>query len=1012
MSGSTNPPALAHAINGKRPVFPLPLVGRTEELSALEALIEKHEDTLSAVLISGGGGVGKSRVVAELASRAEARRWSVARGRAYPVEHGVPYALFSDAFLPLLRGLDPDTLSVLSRGGEAELGYLFPALGHSREGLTMADGEPDEIRTRLFWNFAEFLKNFAARDALLVVLEDLQWADPSSLELLHFIARQAPGHPLFIVCTYNDAERDHSPQLGQLARSLQSIGVARAMPLEPLSREQVAETVSRAFSVDTGLVGEFTAMLYGWTRGNPFFAEEILKSLVASGRLSSHKGTWVGWDAKDLVLPVSIREAVTAHLRRLTDDAQRVADLTAVIGARTEYALLTTVSRLPEPALLSALEELCAHRILTERADGSSVVYAYLHPVVRQTIYQAFGLQRARMLHGTVAEAMEEFWGSKVMDHADELAYHFARSDTEALSDKAVLYLTAAGRRANERHADRESADYLRAALERIPEGYRAADGTTAQTLRQEIAHALMRLGDYENARAMWSEVLAVGAENPGAEAGMRRTLGLASFWCGHHDEALEHFDAGLAAAAATGDTAEGVHIRLVRGHCLQELGRSEEALAVLTAALPDAEAVGSPELLARAHRALSLLHVWIGPPQVAEDHGRRAIELASSTGDLTVEFWTRWGLAVLAGMTGDTKRMAEGVAAATAIADKLRSPVLRLWTADMSIEMAYGSGNWDEGIALGEQAIALARSLNQAPLLTRVLAWTSLIHLGRGDFDRAKAMVDEASTMAGIDHPQGLGEVHMVVPAYIGLAHHLSGIGDHEGAIRAARRGLEITEGTGYRLWAVHRLLPILAEACLWAGHIDEAEAVGKRMRALAEALSHKLGIAWADACDALVCWKRGDPSRGAVLMRQAAEALEEIPMIPYAARIRRQLAGRLADIGDTDGALAELHSVHDVLSRLGAEQELEKARAQFRELGHRPPPRGIGEGMAGLTGRELEIGRLVARRKSNKAIGKELGISPRTVSTHLSNIFQKLELKSRTELGDMIRDQGLMDG
>ena len=248
---------------------------------------------------------------------------------------------------------------------------------------------------------------------------------------------------------------------------------------------------------------------------------------------------------------------------------------------------------------------------------------------------------------------------------------------------------------------------------------------------------------------------------------------------------------------------------------------------------------------------------------------------------------------------------------------------------------------------------------------------------------------------MAGIDQPGGPRDVHMVVPAYIGLAHYQAGVGDYEASIRAAKRGLEIAEGTGYRLWAVHRLLPILAEACLWAGHIDEAEAVGKRMRTHAEALRHKLGLAWSDACDALVCWKRGDPVRGAVLMRQAAEALEEIPMIPYAVRIRRQLAGRLADIGDTEGALAELRRVHDVLARLGAEEELEKARIQFREIGHRPPPRGVGEGVAGLTGRELEIARLVARRKSNKAIGKELGISPRTVSTHLSNIFQKLDCR-----------------
>ena len=208
-----------------------------------------------------------------------------------------------------------------------------------------------------------------------------------------------------------------------------------------------------------------------------------------------------------------------------------------------------------------------------------------------------------------------------------------------------------------------------------------------------------------------------------------------------------------------------------------------------------------------------------------------------------------------------------------------------------------------------------------------------------------------------------------------------------------------------------IHRLLPIYAEASLWAGDIDLAAELGRRLREHADAMNHPLGSAWADACEAMVQWKRGDPEGGAVLMRRAAERLEAIPMIPYAARVRRQLAGRLAEIGDEEGALSELRRVHDVFVKLGAELELEKARMQFREIGQRPPPRGAGEGIAGLTPRELEIALLVARRKSNKAIGKELGISPRTASTHLSNMFQKLDVSNRGELADLVRAEGLLE-
>jgi ATP/maltotriose-dependent transcriptional regulator MalT len=427
--------------------------------------------------------------------------------------------------------------------------------------------------------------------------------------------------------------------------------------------------------------------------------------------------------------------------------------------------------------------------------------------------------------------------------------------------------------------------------------------------------------------------------------------------------------------------------------------------------ALPDAEAIGDAELTARVHRSLAMLAVWLGPPHEAESSAQMAIELSKEAGDLTIEFGARFSLAVLWGMTGDTARLSQAIAEAGDLAQRLRSPVLRIWVAELAIELAFASGDRDAGVALREQSIALARTLNQSILLPRVLVLTSLFHLERGDFDRGRVLVDEACELSGLNRLDDSVDVNQVVPTFTGLANYRLRVGDYTGAIEAARRGLEVAEGTGYDLWFLHRLLPVLAEACLWAGEIDEAEAVGMRLRELATPMNHKLGIVWADTCDALVQWKRGDLEGGALAMREAAEKLEAIPMVPAAIRIRRQLAGRLAELGDTEGSMVELRRVHDGLAQLGAELELEKARIQFREIGLRPPPRGAGEGPSGLTEREFQIARLVARRKSNKAIGRELGISDRTVSTHLSNIFQKLDASNRTELGDLIRELGLLD-
>ena len=981
----------------------MPLVGRAHELAALEELLE--ESSRSAVLLCGEDGSGKSRLATELAERAERRGWTVARGRAYPVEWGVPYALLSDALVPLLRSMDAGTMRVLSRGGEAELGQLFPALGRN-VGPVPDDsaGDPDELRTRMFWSLAEFVKGHAARKPLLLVLDDLEWADTSSLELLHFLARQCVGHAVLIVCTYTEAERHRSPRLTEIERSLVSSGIARVQRVEPLTSEDVTELVSWAFSSSAQVVAGFSALLFGWTRGNPFFVEELLKALMAGGGLPDQSGPGMEWDAAHLALPGSIRDAVVAGLARCSLDARAAAELAAVIGTRAPYPVLASVSELDERRLMAALEELCSHRVVSERDEGGAVVYDFHHPLVRETLYQGCGLQRRRVLHGAVAEAMEAYWGDAALSHAGELAYHFAGAHAGQPSDKAVTYLAEAGRRALMRHADQEGAEYLRSAREHLGASDGVASHPVYPALLRDLARAHLRLGEYAAASEAWEDLLNLTPAGTPDVADLRRLLGLTAFWGGRRAEAFEHLEKGLSIATERGHSLERALLLLARSHCYQGLGQGAEALADARVALVEAGTLGDARLLASSHRSLALLYVWIGPPESAEHHAREAIELAAAAGEPSVEFWARWGLAVLRGMTGDTAGMARGIEEARALADQLRSPVLRLWVDELSIEMAYATGAWDSGIALGEQAIALARSLNQKALLPRLLVWTTLFHLGRGDMARARAMVEEACEVSGMNQ-EGPHDVHLVVPAYTGLAHYLVGLGDYAAAIEAARKGLEIAEGTGYTLWAVHRLLPILGEAYLWAGEIDKAELLGQRLRAYAERLNHKLGLAWADAGDALVRWKRGDAAGGAALMRKAAEALEAIPMIPYAVRIRRQLAGRLAEVGHTDEALSELRKVHDLFAQLGATLELEKARIQFHEIGQRPPPRGVCQGMAGLTSREMEIARLVALRRSNKAIGKELEISPRTVSTHLSNIFQKLELGSRAELADFMR-------
>lgn len=308
--------------------------------------------------------------------------------------------------------MEPGALSVLSRGGTAELAHLFPALSPTADrGGAHAGADPTELKSRLLWNFSQFLGRFAARQPLCMVLENLQWADASSLELFHFVARQISGHRIALLASYNETERDSNPMLRTTEQSLVKLGVATNCRIGPLSQTDVGEMLREMFDVNPDNIRHFTALLYGWTRGNPFFVEETLKWLVESGVLEERDGRWAGWDVESLQLPPTVRDAVLSRLGRLSPSTRDLANLAAVVGTRVTFAQLAAVSPQPESLVADAVDELCAERIIQEVAGPAGPAYDFMHPMMQQVTYSSLGAARTRLLHATVAEALERYYG-------------------------------------------------------------------------------------------------------------------------------------------------------------------------------------------------------------------------------------------------------------------------------------------------------------------------------------------------------------------------------------------------------------------------------------------------------------------------------------------------------------------------------------------------------------------------------------------------------------------------
>ena len=996
----------------------LPLVGRRAERDALRLLLDDAMDGRGhTLLMTGESGIGKSRMLAELVREAGARQMLVASGRAYSVEAAVPYGAVADALTAPLRALESGTLAVLARGTEDDVRTVVPGLGGATTNARQASVIDTDGKTRLFWNVAQFLTRLAARQPMLLLLDNAHGSDPSSLELLHFLARQIHDARVLLVLAYVEDGAEINPALRAVERSLLASREATSRAIEPLTAHDLGELLQRVFALRNDEARPHADALFAHTRGNPFFVEQTLKSLITDGRIHHGDTGWIVEDANPSTLPATVREAVRARLEPLGADARRVMEIASIIQHRASLDLLDRVAALPPDDFVNAIEELCHRRVLVELRTDASAHYEFTHPILKSTVHGDLSAARERALHAAVAAALEAMHGESSVGHATEIAQHLLRGNVLGGDARALPYLAAAGRDALARRADQEAARWLSEALS-IAE--RTHDVAQCAGLLEELGTARQRLGDSEGAINSWLRALALAdaANDQGARARLFSLLGQESARAGNARQALLWLEQAEAVAATVNRPDLVVRVRLSRAKTLQALGQHDAATASVRDTLPLAESLSDAPLLARVHQTALQLYAWTGPASTARTHGAEALRLAEASGDGEVAWVTHWSLAMLEGFTGRADGVARHLREASRLADELSSPLLQAMTAEIRIEHASAVGRWSEGVALAERTIPIARAVAPQSLLPRLLVWTGLIVLARDETERARALFDEAWQLSGADHvANGTGasafdrtNVHNVILAHTGMgAYHLSR-GAWARAKEYGERGVALADQFGYVAWAIHRLLPIVLEAGLYLQQFDEVETLTNRLRDQSAALGHRLGLAWAKAAEALVARLKYHSPDAAERLLAAADELDAVPFVFHGARLRRNAAQLLEADGDATAAIRELRRAHDVFAQLGAEFELRGTRSQLRSLGVRLPPRSTVQGAGALTGRELEIARAVARRLTNKEIGAALEISARTVSTHLSNIFEKLGVDSRGALADRVRDDPLL--
>lgn len=1019
----------------------LPFVGRDTELGLLQTAIrELTSGQGRLVFLSGDGGVGKTRLMQEVQQHASQQGICCAMGRAYPLETAIPYAPFADALTPVLAALDAAVVTRLTRGSHAVLSALAPALltrGDSSGNLALDYTPAAEQRVRLHASVLACLKALGDRQPLLLTLENLQWADHATLELLHYLGRQIHTLPVMLVASWNETDVPLPDGLRTALRSLRSQQSVLELTLPPLAATAVRDMVARHFAVSSATCAPLVERIHAVAGGNPFFVEQMLEELTRRHALRQQSGEWVGWHAAHVELPPSLHEVMEARLARLDGEARQLAELLSVAGSSATHDLVLACTRevlgWEEAQSESTLDRLRHERLVLDRVQGRDVSYEFAHPLLQLALRQRIGLVQARRWHALIARTLE----SLPTPDAEAVAAHWLHADPDRDSARAIPWLIDAGLRAIARRARQEGAVFLQAALDRADRDPHAATPETLAALVDDLARVYRRLADYQRAVQlnMRARDLAAARGDTRGRAMAERRIGLSLQGLARREEALGHFDIACALAADTGDRVLHGRALLARSDCRQALGLVEAAKSDARDALAAAEASGDMLLLTRAHRMQLMLHIWTGPAHRAWTHARAAVQHAEATGEPNLQWSAHWAAAVLAGLTSNTTALGQHLAAAEQLARQLASPLLELRTLEVMLEYRAGTGEWQRALADGDRGLALARVLEQSTIVARMAHWVSGMLLQRGQLDDAARLVDEAwevsgAALADADRPF---EVHGILPAFVARTRLLHARGAHREALALGERALMLADRTGYIAWAVHRLLPTMAMVALELRDYATLRRLRDRLATDASRLSHAVGTAWVRVIDGELAMQDGRSTEAIAAMHHAIDQLEAVPYPFDAASARLRLAAMHRVRGANAEAVLEARAALTVFESLEAAPAATAARQLLEELGVRtavhvestrvagyltalptPPPTGAGRAdspFAALTARELDIVRLVARRLSNKEIGAALGITARTAGTHLANVFGKVGVRDRTGLGDLAREHGLHD-
>ncbi|MEM3640937.1 MAG: AAA family ATPase, partial [Candidatus Bathyarchaeia archaeon] len=477
------------------------LIDRIEEMTILRDAVDKAvRGEGGLVFLYGEPGIGKTRLSRELGAYARLRGMQVLYGRCpalFRMDGVPPYVIWKEVIKDYLEFCTPEQLYRVIGFYPSEVSKLVPELkqklGAVPQSLPIG---PEQERDRLFEAVSQFITNISKETPLLVILDDLQWTDHSSLLLMHYLARGVYREPVLLLGDYRDTDIDDRHPLSAVLTELNRERLLQSVQLRRISLNDVSEMIKRILEQDD-IPREFCELVYEKTRGNPFFVEEVIKSLKEEEVIYREGDKWKVKEISKIEFPETVKGVIKARISRLDDECQNVLTLASFVGKDFTFEALCGITGFEEDKLLEIMEKMLKTGLIKERVIRGEDMYCFADIIVRDVVHEEVSRLRHKRLHSIVGSTLEKVYDKKIDEHLGELAYHFLEGGEK---DKALDYFLKAGEKAQGVYAHDEAFSYLHHALELLEE----KEGNLEQKAR-----ILERLGDLK----LWMGKLDAGME-------------------------------------------------------------------------------------------------------------------------------------------------------------------------------------------------------------------------------------------------------------------------------------------------------------------------------------------------------------------------------------------------------------------------------------------------------------------------------------------------------------------